>query len=536
LSTLSTAKKAIIAVALLGALLVGGIALAKDSGPAAPTITAHPANPTSSTSANFTYTEEKAVNFVCALDGSAFGGCGSGTSGAKSYGGPLTVGTHTFRVEAVSGSQTSSPASFTWTIDRSPPSIALSFPSSGGTYDASGWNSGCAGGVGACGSASDPSGVAGVSVSVYQASSNRYWSGSSFSATSEQFNSAVLGSPGAASTSWRYPLALPQPDGSYTVHVRAVDKLGNSTPSGSQVSATFTINTLPPPTITSGPPPVTNQTSARFTFTDTRSGVTFLCSLDGAAYSSCASPKVYPGPLASGFHTFAVKAQNANGTSQPTSYTWVISTLAPPPPTITQHPSNPTTQTGATFAFSDPAPLTSFQCQLDAGGWSTCTSPKTYAGPLAAGSHTFQVRAVNILGNVSSPASFSWTITGSGLPFTISGTAPSSLYPGGASSSINLSLTNPNSVSLFVTSISVTVQSVTAPNATAGHPCGVADFAAAQFSGTYPFTLPPGTSTLSQLGIAQSQWPTIRMPDTSLNQDGCKSATVTLGYAGSAHS
>src|SRR4029079_457612 len=51
-----------------------------------------------------------------------------------------------------------------------------------------------------------------------------------------------------------------------------------------------------------------------------------------------------------------------------------------------------------------------FECQLDGGGWSSCSSPKSYTG-LSQGSHTFQVRATDGAGNTdASPASFTWTI------------------------------------------------------------------------------------------------------------------------------
>src|SRR5207302_2049052 len=45
----------------------------------------------------------------------------------------------------------------------------------------------------------------------------------------------------------------------------------------------------------------------------------------------------------------------------------------------------------------------------DGGGFTTCTSPKSYSG-LSAGSHTFDVRAVDNAGNTGSASSFTWTI------------------------------------------------------------------------------------------------------------------------------
>jgi hypothetical protein len=39
--------------------------------------------------------------------------------------------------------------------------------------------------------------------------------------------------------------------------------------------------------------------------------------------------------------------------------------------------------------------------------------------------------------------------------------------------------------------------------------------------------------TLAKLGVAATRWPQMRSPNRSVNQDGCKAATLTLVYAGS---
>ncbi len=50
-----------------------------------------------------------------------------------------------------------------------------------------------------------------------------------------------------------------------------------------------------------------------------------------------------------------------------------------------------------------------FECRLDGGGFSTCTSPKAYTG-LSEGEHTFRVRAVDQAGNRSAAAVYTWAI------------------------------------------------------------------------------------------------------------------------------
>jgi hypothetical protein len=63
------------------------------------------------------------------------------------------------------------------------------------------------------------------------------------------------------------------------------------------------------------------------------------------------------------------------------------------------------------FEFSSATELARFECKLeDESSFTSCLSPKNYTG-LSEGSHTFQVRARDIAGNVdSSPASHTWTV------------------------------------------------------------------------------------------------------------------------------
>ena len=77
---------------------------------------------------------------------------------------------------------------------------------------------------------------------------------------------------------------------------------------------------------------------------------------------------------------------------------------------IDSAPPNVTSSTIATFAFSSTDVGATFECQLDGGGFSICTSPETYSD-LNAGTHTFAVRAIDSLGNYDpTPATYTWTI------------------------------------------------------------------------------------------------------------------------------
>src|SRR5207248_2272501 len=144
-------------------------------------------------------------------------------------------------------------------------------------------------------------------------------------------------------------------------------------------------------------------------------GVHFECSLDSAVFASCSSPKSY-GSLVDGSHTFKVRAIDAVGNTDatPATYTWSVDTVAPDT-SITNHPSDPSASSSASFAFtgSDPAPSSGglhFECSLDSASFTACSGPKNY-GSLTDGSHTFQVRAIDAAGNAdASPASFTWFV------------------------------------------------------------------------------------------------------------------------------
>ncbi len=86
----------------------------------------------------------------------------------------------------------------------------------------------------------------------------------------------------------------------------------------------------------------------------------------------------------------------------------------PPDTTITSFPTNPISSNSASFSFLGDdlggSGLAAFDCQLDGGGYSDCTSPQSYTG-LAEGSHTVQISAVDAVGNVDpTPSSYTWVV------------------------------------------------------------------------------------------------------------------------------
>ncbi len=94
------------------------------------------------------------------------------------------------------------------------------------------------------------------------------------------------------------------------------------------------------------------------------------------------------------FRTWTASATSASG-----------STLSAP--SITSSPPSDSNSQSASFAFSGGGGAT-YACQLDGSAFTTCTSPATYSN-LAAGSHTFGVRAVSG-GSTGPVSSDTWLI------------------------------------------------------------------------------------------------------------------------------
>jgi hypothetical protein len=337
------------------------------------TITLGPSGPTNATSASFAFTSSASgATFTCSRDGAAFSSCTS----PQSYSG-LGNGTHTFRVISRNAAGTDSPpATRTWLVDTGAPETTVSSHPSNPTASASasfdfGGSDGTGSGVGSFECRLDAAAFA--------------------PCTSPQSYSGLA-------------------NGSHTFRVRAVDRAGNV--DGSPASFTWVVDTLAPETTITSPTPTPNSTAATFSFSGgdgSGSGVArFQCSLDAAAFASCTSPKSYFG-LASGEHTFAVRAIDGAGNvdATPDSVTWTIDTDQP---IITiSGPANPTNVTVASFSFAANKLVTGYRCSLDGSAFATCTSPQAFPGPFADGQHIFAVEATDTSGNEGS-AGYTWTV------------------------------------------------------------------------------------------------------------------------------
>lgn len=371
------------------------------------TITSQPSNPSSSSFASFTFsgtdnvTPSGSLTFQCSMDGGAFSACTSPyTSGV------LTDGSHTFRVQAVDagGNVDGTPASYTWTVDTtSPPAPVVLTPANGSfTSDTTPTVTGI--------------GEPGATITLY-----------------------VDGAPNATGTAdgsgnWSITVSSALSNGTHTVRARANDNVGNTSPDSN--TNTFTVDGIAPDTtITSNPTNPSADTTPSFTFTGNDGagvgGVTFECRLDTGTFTACTSPFTTP-VLSDGSYTFEVRATDALGNTDttPASYTWSVDTGAPDT-SITGQPGNPSSNQTPAFTFTSTDLGATFECRLDVGVFAACISPFTTPA-LVDGSHTFEVRSEDALGNTDpTPASYTWTVdTIRPIPtLTLSGSNPTFTSP-----------------------------------------------------------------------------------------------------------
>ena len=187
----------------------------------------------------------------------------------------------------------------------------------------------------------------------------------------------------------------------------------SSNPASWTVKATFV--EIVPVTITSAPPAFTNNTKPPVSFSSTVNGTTFTCSVDGAAATACASPFTPPNALGDGPHAIAITGHhNGDPSLEPQAASFTVDTAAP------VAALDPTSGPGQgalqainteTFKFNSSEPGT-FLCRLDTAAFADCTSPFTLTR-LTAGAHTFDVRARDRAGNLSAPATRSWSVAAS---------------------------------------------------------------------------------------------------------------------------
>jgi hypothetical protein len=376
-----------------------------DATPPDTTLDSGPTGSTSATSADFSFSSSEASStFECRLDSGSWQSCSSPTQ----YSG-LSEGSHTFDVRALdgAGNPDATPASRTWTVDNSLPAVTLAVPADGSsTSDTTPTFSGDAGGH-----ADDSETVA---VKVLHVVGD---------GPAELVQTLTTTRTGGT---WSVTGTDALPEGSYRVHAEQGDGAGNV---GSSAEHAFTVDTTAPVvalveprtgTVTGDTTPLlsggggTSIGDAEDVTVKLYSGSSASGSPSGTVAASLAedgSWSVEAAPaLADGTWTArAEQVDEAGNTGLSRARTFRVDATAPDT-SITSGPSDSTASTGASFRFTSPEADSSFECRIDGGDWGACTSPRSYSG-LPAGSHSFEVRAVDAAGNADgTPAGRTWTV------------------------------------------------------------------------------------------------------------------------------
>jgi len=376
-----------------------------DTTPPDTSVTGGPAGPTNSTQAtlNFSSTESSST-FECRLDGGSWTSC----SAPKSYLG-LSEGAHSFDVRATdqAGNTDPSPATRPWSVDTTLPAVALATPADGSSMnDATPTFSGTAG--------TDAGDSPTVLVSVF--------SGTDVSGPPVETVTATVAGGGT----WSVDASPALADGTYTAYAQQSDAAANTSFSEEH---TFTIDATAPRVRLAVPvaDAVTSDTSvdlrgtAGNLFGDDNEVTVRIYAGATASGSPLQSLPATPDAdgrwtasaspdLAEGVYTARAEQDDFSGnTGYSPAHTFTVDTT-PPTTTITAGPAGPTASTTASFRFVSSQSGSSFECRLDNSVWGSCSAPKAYFN-LAAGAHTFDVRAADGAGNVDpNPAGRSWTI------------------------------------------------------------------------------------------------------------------------------
>ena len=307
----------LLAVLALGLFGVGMFAFAAPSLPA-PTISAHPANPTNVTTATFTYTDSSSISsFQCSIDGSGFSLCGTTRPSTKSYPG-LAPGAHQFQVKAVSGSQTSSPTSYSWTIDTTAPSV-VSINRVGAT----------------------PTNASSVSWTVTLNESVQGVDASDFYLVNSGLTSPSITAVGGTGSTYTVTANTDGtvPSGSLglnlqnngSIHDPAGNVLGSPASGNDFTGQVYAIDKVAPPqpVITTRPDDPNGTAISTFEWTDTESSVVFQCSRENGPWQPCSSPLTYTADSGNnGLHQFAVRAVDSAGNiSSAASWSWKVNNI-----------------------------------------------------------------------------------------------------------------------------------------------------------------------------------------------------------------
>jgi hypothetical protein len=331
---------------------------------------------------------------------------------------PLPDGTYTAQAEQSdsAGNLGQSPAS-TFTIDTPPPAVTLNSPANGAYINRSQPTF--------SGAAADQASDSGwVTVKVYP--------GSDTSGSAAETLTTQIQPDGSYSIQASSALA----DGTYTAQSQQADDAGNV---GYSPSTTFTLDTHAPAVTVSIPASGSTDhyrspsiSGSAGTTPDDQPQVAIAVyggtSATGSpvetlsATASAGQWAAQSSALSDGTYTITAQQSDLAGTISTATSTFTLD-ATPPNTSISSGPANPAESSDASFTFFSSEGGSTFECQLDAGNWTPCTSPASYSG-LADGGHSFSVRATDPWGNTDpTGATATWTIDTS-APHTVISSAP----------------------------------------------------------------------------------------------------------------
>lgn len=205
----------------------------------------------------------------------------------------------------------------------------------------------------------------------------------------------------------------------------------------------------------------------------------------------------------------------------------VPDTTPPPEPVLSEKPADPTTSRNAHFRITDAEAGVTFRCRLDGGAYASC-GPVANFNNLDIDEHCLDVHAADAAGNPSPDTRWCWSIILRG-GFPVSGDVDD-LFAPGVTQPLNLVIGNPYNFTIRVTAVTITVGATTGNEECAGP----LNLTVAQGL-TVPVDVPRNsTRSLQQLGVAEADWPRLKMPNLETDQDACKNATFSLAYTGEA--
>jgi hypothetical protein len=139
------------------------------------------------------------------------------------------------------------------------------------------------------------------------------------------------------------------------------------------------------------------------------------------------------------------------------------------------------------------------------------------------------VEARDSAGNTSPATSYSWKVI---KGFAIEGNVAGLLYPG-VSQPLHLTITNPNSKAIVITSLTVSVKAGSSKAGCDG-PTNT-QVTQSNVSASNTFTVPAKNGKVT-LPTGTVSAPQVLMKNLPTNQDACQGASFTFTYAGNAHS